>query len=170
MIHIISLDEAKLFLTCVAYTFRSRDAKRAGYIRFANPRPSTLEKFDAETERLKSKHRELASTLEVEADVFIDTDETLSLLLNEDLRDKLRVSRNKLSMKALQEDRRKDARRQESRRKQMDARKVELIKELRMQARVRAAANRSCKVEPSEPERFSEWRAADVLESEQFDT
>jgi len=39
-----------------------------------------------------------------------------------------------------------------------------IIDELRMQARTRASANRVMRVEPGDPTRMVEWRAADELE------
>ncbi len=67
------------------------------------------------------------------------------------------------------------SRRKEDRRKHPGFRKddhhgfgklVKLVEDLRMQARTRASANRMMKVEPSDPEKFLEWKAANVIESQ----
>lgn len=41
---------------------------------------------------------------------------------------------------------------------------VALIDELRMQARTHCSANRIMRVQPTQVERFPEWRAADMIE------
>lgn len=57
----------------------------------------------------------------------------------------------------------KDRRKTKPRRIKSKLPEDELIDLLRRQARSRAAANRRAFVEPSEPEKFLEWKAADMI-------
>jgi hypothetical protein len=62
-------------------------------------------------------------------------------------------------------DRRKDSRRKQGERKiSRTAMASKLAEELRMQARVKCAANRVSKVPPTEPEKTLEWKVALFLE------
>ena len=58
-------------------------------------------------------------------------------------------------------------RRQKNRRAELRLAKkqFDLIDALRMQARVRSAANATMRVEPSDPKKMLEWKAADMIEA-----
>ena len=55
-------------------------------------------------------------------------------------------------------------RRKTKTRRTKDQVELDLVRNLRMQARARAAANQFHRVEPSTPEKFLEWQGADLIE------
>ena len=67
-------------------------------------------------------------------------------------------------MKPASGGRRATPRRKPGDRRGEDDERQELIDALRMQARMRASANRVSRVEPSDPKNTLEWKAADYLE------